>query len=302
MKLAGYMLLGVLLGSVLALPAYLYGYDNIDMYWDSFFPFAIALLLAGMIGSLGLPLAAATWAVMSGKRTHWRLVAAMMPFLLPIWLSQSAMSGYQADEVQLGGLLSTWQISILFMGMWLWLFRLRGIELKVPLPASAEEEQADADQRRDDAPRRPALQFSIASMFSFTAALAVLMSLLSMVELVMGEGTLQGHFLGGIVAHVCCGLLAPAMLWIVFAIRPIWARIILFAGILMLSSVFFFSGTDAGMEGPELLCFCIASNLMGMVFIMVVLVPARLAGYRLVRHTSVVPSDASHLLTKAERA
>jgi hypothetical protein len=281
MKLAGWLLLGLLIEGMLAVPMIVFGSHFLER--AGYDLAGVMISVAGWTGIGGLSLALATWAVMSGKMVHWRLVGVTAPFIFPICLSQI---------VNADGMLANYflflQTAAFFQGLSLLFLRGAGIRLEGTsgCPFAKVGVEMTGPEDVDDGIQRPRFQFTIATMLSLTAALAVLLSSLNTAEYVLGEGTLREVFTWQNLVYLGFdGLYALALLWTVFRTRSVWGRIgmlILSVFLLILPMVIAVGFFDLGMILPYGGGF-----LLGMVFHLIMFLPARLAGYRLVRHRRV---------------
>ena len=281
MKLAGWLLLGLLVEGMLAVPMYFFGGHFLGL--SGYHPAVFMICVAGWMGIAGLPLALATWAVMSGKMVHWRLVGVTALFIFPICLSQIA----NADG-RLAFYLLHFPLLTIFQGLSLLFLRGAGIRLegtsRSPFAKMGVEMAGLEDM--DDGIQRPRFQFTIATMLSLTAALAVLLSSLNTAEYVLGEGTLRQMFIWqNLLSFGFDGLYALAFLWTVFRTRSVGGRI----GMLILSVFLLILPMVITLSFFDLQAVLISGGglLLGMVFHLIMFLPARLAGYRLVRRVAV---------------
>ena len=275
MKLAGWLLLGLLIEGVLAVSMFFLA-DYLPDPWSLYV--VVIMLVLVFAGIAGLSAALATWAVMSGKIVHWRLIGVTAPFIFPICLSQIA----NADG-RLAGLFLGLQMLTVFQALSLLFLRGAGIRLESTSLAAAAKmgvEMAGPEDVDDDT-QRPRFQFTIATMLSLTVALAVLLSSLNTAEYVLGEGTLRAMFTWQrLFFYGLSGLYTVALLWTVFSTRSAWERIgtlVLTVFLLMLPTFIFSGFLDLELRG---------GILLGILFHLIMFLPARLAGYRLVRRVA----------------
>ncbi len=228
-------------------------------------PSAVGYILVGMIPTHASLLA--FWAAFGGRATPWRLVIGLWVAVAIAWIGMDYCGGSN-EELWILLPMQIVPAAVIFF-----IVRFLGAELRCDGP---EETTESVD------PRQQWLQFSIGSLFSWTAAVALVLGMASYLpDSILREFRQIASRMDTIVifSAICLGatLIALGAMWVTLGSRwtPARSAVLLTTGIIAGISLTLAVDMD---EPSGLLTFCCAE----VVWMTASLLPLRRAGYRLV--------------------